>query len=385
MDRPIRLLLLIDSLNAGGAERCVLNLARALSPARVQLHVCALGEIAGNPLRAEFERLGVPVTVLGSTRFYHPRSALRLAAIVRREAIDLIHTHLTSADLLGRTVGAIMGVPVVSTLHNELRGYDSAPPLRRALQVLTARHLAARLVPVNRASGAAFRERWRLPPAKLRPIVNGIVLEPFLAVPERPARAPGAPLTVTNIGRLHPQKGQRILLEAARTVLARRGDVRFLIVGEGGLEQELKSHARALGLDGSVVFTGLRRDIPALLGETDIFTLASLWEGLPLSAVEAMAAARPLVLTDVGGCPELVVNGPAGLVVPPGDAAALAEALLRLLDDPAARLAMGRAGRAWAREAHSMETMAHQHEALYADILAGQPNAAPISMKPQEP
>jgi glycosyltransferase involved in cell wall biosynthesis len=374
MERPIRLLLLTDSLNAGGAERSVLLLARFLNPAMFRLFVCALGSIGGNPLRSEFEQLGIPVTVLGSTRFYHPRSALRLAALVRRERIDLIHAQLTSADLLGRTVGRLLGVPVVSTLTNELRGYDTQPRLRRALQAITARHLATRIVPVSRTSAPDFQKHWGIPERKLHPIPNGVQMEPLLAVPEPAERPSGTPLTITTIGRLHPQKAQRVLLDAARIVLSQRQDVRFQLVGEGPLEHELKAYAQRLGLGDGVVFTGLRRDIPALLAASDIFTLSSSWEGLPLAAVEAMAAARPVVLTDVGACRELVPDTSTGIVVPPGDPAALAAAYLELLENPARRRAMGSAARARVRETYSIEAVARAYEALYAEVV-GQPLA----------
>jgi glycosyltransferase involved in cell wall biosynthesis len=359
---------LCDSLSVGGAERLVLGLAGQLRGGRYALHVASLGVRRGNLLQPEFERLGVPVQVIGARRFYDPAAFAAVVRMVRANDIHLIHTHLTSADIVGRLAGRITGRPVVSTLHNEPYDYDRQRRDRRLMQRLTA-PWAAMLVAVSRHLREMYLAAWKLAPERIVAIMNATPLEAFLAVPEPPARQPEGEVLISNIGRLNPQKAQALLLEAAALVLRRRPHARFQIVGQGKLEQELKQRAQALGIAGRVAFTGVRPDVPGVLAETDIFVLSSRWEGLPVTAVEAMAAARPVVLTDVGGCRDLVEHGVHGLLVPPNDVAALSEALLRLIDDSAQRRALGRAARERARTMLGMPTFAAHHAALYDSLL----------------
>jgi glycosyltransferase involved in cell wall biosynthesis len=147
------------------------------------------------------------------------------------------------------------------------------------------------------------------------------------------------------VGRLEPQKGHAVLLEAWPSVLRDLPDARLLVVGDGRLRERLDQRARDLRVADSVIFTGFRADVPRLLDAVDVVTLPSLSEGMPLAAIEASAMARPVVATAVDGTPEVIRDGRTGRLVPPGDPAALARALLALLRDPEAARRMGRAGR----------------------------------------
>ena len=369
MNQRIKILQLSSTLVLGGAEQLLLGLARSIDRSRFELHMCSLSVFRGNALQPDFEQLGLPLKVIGARRFYDPLAAAAIARYVRAHTIDIIHTHLSNADVVGRLVGRALGCPVVSTMQNEPRDYNRARLDHRWLERATARHLATNLIAVSERIRAMFVQEWRIPAERISMIPNAVAMAPFLAIPaQSPQRPAGEGPLITTIGRLNPQKGQHHLLDAARLVLARRPDTRFMVVGEGRLDQALKAHARSLGIADRVDFAGLRRDIPAVLAQTDIFTLPSLWEGLPLTAIEAMAAARPVVLTDVGGNRELVTSGAAGVIVPPGDAPALAQALLALLDDPQRRATMGRVARTHVWPAYSIEAIAAQHEALYESI-----------------
>lgn len=383
----LTILHLCDSLSVGGAERLILGLAGHLDRQRFAVRVCALGELRGNLLRPELERHGVPVQVLGARRFYDPAALAAVVRTVRAHDVDLIHTHLTSADVLGRLAGLLTGRPVVSTLHNEPRDYRRQRPDRRLLQRLTA-PLAARLVAVSPRLRRMYLDEWRLPPERIVAITNGVPLDQFLAVPERRA-APDADLAITAIGRLSPQKDHATLLEAARLLIGRHPRAHITVVGQGRLEAELKRRAADLGIAEHVTFAGVQRDVPAVLAATDIFVLSSRWEGLPVTAVEAMAAGRAVVLTDVGGCRDLVEHGVHGLLVPPGSPQALADALAALAADPARRLALGRAARERAVRELGMPTFARRHAALYESVLvgtAGRPSsAAPTARGPHLP
>jgi glycosyltransferase involved in cell wall biosynthesis len=194
-------------------------------------------------------------------------------------------------------------------------------------------------------------------------VYYGIDLERFTgAEPALPRTGP----VVGNVARLTPQKGQRVLIEAAPRVLERHPDVRFVLVGDGELRAELEQQAAAAGLGDRFLFTGARGDVPKLLASFDVFALPSFYEGLCYAVIEAQAAGVPVVATPVGGVPENVVPGETGVLCEPGDAGSLADGIVWLLDHPeeAARLAEEARRRASAK--YSLERMVAETVALYA-------------------
>ncbi|HET9776022.1 MAG TPA: glycosyltransferase [Gemmatimonadaceae bacterium] len=361
---------LIASLSVGGAEQLLLGLADQIDRERFELHVCSLGTIRGNRLLPEFERLDLPIRIFGLERWYDPRALAMVVRYARTHRIDVIHTHLVHPDIMGNAAGMALGLPVATTLHNVPHNYRRER-VNGVIERFVFRNLATQLIAVSTTIHQAFIHEWGIPAEKITTIPNAVQLERFLAVQEGVARAAAAtgPL-ITNIGRLSTQKAQRDLLDAMKLVLERHPTARLMIVGEGRLEQELKRQAAALGLADRVEFTGVRRDIPAVLAQTDVFTLSSRWEGLPLTVVEAMAAARPVVLTDVGGVRDLVDPGVHGLLVPPGEVPALANALSTLLSDDGLRRAMGQAGRERIVRDFSMDVYVERHHALYESLWA---------------
>jgi glycosyltransferase involved in cell wall biosynthesis len=175
---------------------------------------------------------------------------------------------------------------------------------------------------------------------------------------------------VVNVGNLVPKKGHRVLLAAARYVVDRVPAVRFLVVGSGPLAEDLATLARRSGLDGQVVFTGLRDDATALIGAADVFVLSSLHEGLPVALLEAMALGRAVVATRVGGVPEVVAHGETGVLVEPGDPQALAASILQLLHDDRLRDRLGRQARAQAQRRYGMAAMVRAVEDVYGALVA---------------
>jgi len=202
-------------------------------------------------------------------------------------------------------------------------------------------------------------------------VAPGRDLSAFTAVAEgrvAPATVAGVPddaRVVLHAGRLAPLKGQRYLLDAWARVAPRVERVVLVIAGSGELEAALRRQARALDIDASVVFAGFRTDLPALLARADLFVLSSLWEGLPIAAVEAMAAARAVVATRAGGTPEVVVDDETGVLAPPGDAPALACAIERVLADADLRRRLARAGRHQAQR-YSLDALLSATLAVYA-------------------
>jgi glycosyltransferase involved in cell wall biosynthesis len=375
---PIRVLQICDSLGAGGAERLILSLAQHLDRTQVELHVCSLGFANRNQLQPDFERLGVPLFLMKDGPVYDPRRYAQIARYIRSRQIDIVHTHLIAADIMGRTVGRALGRPVVSTMHNDPQDYDRSSPKRKLLEHVTAHRLTTRLIAVSPRIREMYIAQWGLRPDQIVTIFNGVPMEQYLPIPAAaPRRAAGTGPLITNIARLSEQKAQHILLDAAKIVLGQHPEARFMIVGRGHLEERLRRQAEELGIAARVEFTGVRHDIPEILAQSDIFALSSLWEGMPVTAIEAMAAARPVVVTDVGGTRDLVEHGEHGLIVPPRDALALAEALLELLNDEPRRVAMGRAGRERVQHECSLPIFASRHTQLYESLLRAEASSAP--------
>ena len=369
MKQPLKVLHICDSLSVGGAERLILGMVEQTNRSRFEFHVCSLKVIRNDYLRPDFERLSVPLYSVNAKRFYSIRTFQEIARYVREHDIDMIHTQLTSADIIGRIVGMITGRPVISTLQNDPQDYNRERLDRRWLERLTMRFCRPYLVAVSHRIREMFVKEWNVPVEALDVIYNAVSMEQYLQIPEgTPTSEVATGPTITTIGRLTTQKAQHHLLEAARIVIDQCPDTRFMIVGQGELEESLKAQAYMLGISDNVTFTGPRRDIPNILAQSDIFVLSSLWEGLPLTAIEAMASARAVVLTDVGGNRELVETGSNGLIVPPGDVPTLAEALLVLVNDEQRRIAFGRAARERVRVDFSIETVTRQYEALYEAI-----------------
>jgi glycosyltransferase involved in cell wall biosynthesis len=369
--QPFRVLQLCASLTAGGAERLIHSLVQQLDTQRFEVYICGLSVIEGNAFQKEFERLGLPVFVVGAHKMYAPKLYRTLYRYINEQRIDLIHTHLTSADFVGRAVGRAMGLPVISTLHNIPQDYEQDSFYRYWLQRVTAGTIATHFIAVSETIRRLFIERWNLPAHKITTILNGVPMERFLNVaPGVPAAEAAQGPLITCIGRLTEQKAHNVFLDAAKLTLASRPDARFMLIGQGKLEQQLKDQARALGIADKIDFAGVRYDIPDQLGRSTIFTLSSAWEGMPVSAIEAMAAARPVVLTDVGGVRDLVHTGVDGVLVPANEPAALAAAYVELLNNTERRNNMGLAAREKVRDAFNMTTFADRHEALYETILA---------------
>lgn len=366
----LRILHLLPAFSIGGAEMLVLSLAAAANPEYINIHVCALFDRGKRELRSDLDKLGISVHCLNASHLYSPALFKDLAAYLREHQIDIIHTHLLSADVAGRLVGKLLAVPVVSTLHSVPQGFAKSRIDRRWLERMTALYMTNQLVTVAAHVRDQFVKEWRIRPEQLKVIYNAIPMERFLGIPECEicSERQSGPVIMT-IGRLIPDKAHDLLIQAASLVLESHPEVTFIIVGDGSERERLTALIHSAGLEKRVIMTGMRRDIPELLAQCDIFVLPSRREGLPLSAVEAMAAARPVLVTDVGGNRELVTHGVNGMIIPPGDCTRLSEALLELIEHPEQRLKIGRAGRERVKTQFALDIMLREYETVYMNIV----------------
>jgi glycosyltransferase involved in cell wall biosynthesis/peptidoglycan/xylan/chitin deacetylase (PgdA/CDA1 family) len=373
---PARVLHLIWALDLGGAERQVVEIVRGLDRARFEPTVGCL--VRKGRWGERLEREGIRVVEFAKHRRFDPGVALRLRRFLRAERFDVVHTHAFTAATWGRLAAALSGTPVVIAHEHSAFSLDSRT--RRAMDRLLA-PLTDRWIVVAESLARDLVAREKLPTGRMVVVPNGIAPGAEVAAEPTPAlRAAlaGAPRTslVGTLARFEPRKGLDVLIDAFALVAARHQDCGLALVGEGPLRRDLERQVRRLGLSERVRFCGRRDEVAEVLAALDVFVLPSHAEGLSIALLEAGAAGRPVVATSVGGNGEVVRDGLTGLLVPPGDAPALADAVVRLLDDAAAATAMGRRLAADVRERFASAEMVRRIERVYEDALAAR-GAAP--------
>jgi len=367
----LRVMHVTTGLSYGGAETQLKNVALCLKQRGWSLSVVSM-----LPPRAyveELEAAGICVYDLRMRRKVpDPRAVLRLASIVRRERPLVVHAHMIHANLLARITRLFASIPVlICTAHNIIEGGRA-----RELAYRLTDSLADITTQVSEAGKQRYIQVGAVPPHKIVYIPNGIDTSRFQpnpmvrqAVREQLGCAPDAFVWLT-VGRLEPVKNHLELLCAFREVTAVHPHARLLIAGQGPLQAATEQRITELGLADRVRLLGLRRDIPDLLNATDAFVLPSLWEGMPLTLLEASATALPIVATDVGGNAEVVLEGETGYLVPVKDTEALAQAMLRVMNlSEADRSAIGQAGRAHVVQNFDLERVVDRWEALYRELL----------------
>lgn len=364
-----------------GGERVLLDLATCLKRRGHEIVAVSPGP---GPLPDALREIGVEAEVVPFRKTYDLGAVFRLARCLRRLRPDVLHSHSMLTNILCRPAGALSRVPVsVSTEHLTMelarggrgkgRGERAKASYYRFLDNATAR-LNPAVIAVSRAVRDDLVEQG-MDPSRVVVIRNGIEIperNPDSGRRLRRELGIGADdLVAGMVGRLSPQKDYPTFLRAARLLAGEFPRARFLIAGEGPLRESLIAESRRLGLGERVVFAGHRSEVAPVFAALDVFALSSLWEGLPLAVLEAMAAGKPVVATAVPGTAEAVVEGGTGFLVRLGDGPALAERIGRLLRDPLLRGRMGEAGRRRAEGEFSRERMAEEHEALYRRLGGG--------------
>ena len=385
----MRLLWLIDSLTAGGAEALTLGFARGLAgrsgrngppgESGTALTVACLKSLGGNPYEQAVREAGVPVVHLGAQNLRDLRAFRRLLALLDEQRIELLHAHLESATIWGALAGHRAGVPVVTTFH-------VAPPpepgwtragLRRRLRIAAVNRWPRANLAVSGAVRRAWLERG-VAPGRVTVVTNGIDPVPFArAAADRALRRhlrtalgvpAGAPLVLA-VSVLREGKGMEVLVEAARRVAQAAPETRFAVAGDGPLRGALEARSAAAGLGDRLRWLGFRRDVASLLAAADVFVQPSLDDALPTALLEAMAAGLSPVATDAGGIPEVVEQGSTGLLVPAGDADSLARALIRLASRPEERATLGGRAQRRVEERFSIGAWLGRLEAVYGGVL----------------
>lgn len=364
MSEARRVAFVIWSLGLGGAEQVILRLAASLDRRRFLPLICCLDE--PGPFAAEASRSGVEVVALHKRGRFDVRVLRPLVHLLRGRRIDVVHTHLWSANLWGRLGAVLAGRPaIVATEHN-------ADTWKRPYHFVLDRWLArrsTRLVGVARHV-AEFYEARGVGRGLWQVIHNGVETEPGASRQEARAAlgvSPTIPL-VGFVGRFAPAKGPEDFVQAVAIAARTVPSLEAVMIGDGPLRARVEAARAQSGLGERLRLVGLRSDVRALLPAFDALLVCSEREGLSLAVLEAMAAGVPVVATEVGGTTELVEADRTGLLVPVGRPDAMAARLLGLLGEPALGERLRREAHARVRERFSLRNMVEAHEALYASF-----------------
>ena len=356
---------MINALRVGGAEKLVVNFAQALQKREDRLTVITLRENQPG-VKAEAEAYGARVVEFSDRKVLSLQRLWQVYRYLKAENFDVLHTHLSMANIVGGMSGRLASIPVFTTLHNTTMTTENHP-VYRPLETFLLRYAAAQVIAVGWETAEAHQAR--MGEKEIIVIPNAVPPNPGLTPPERKAlRAelsgdPKRPLLIA-VSRLEPQKGLHDLLEAFSILTSEHPEARLVIAGTGSLENELRSRLDGLNLSGKARLLGSRSDVPQLLAAADLYISASHWEGLPVAVLEAMAAGLPVAATAVGDIPRVVVEG-TGLLVPPHNPARLAEVAAQILANPARASAYGEAARAHIETNYGMEAWAIRLLKLY--------------------
>ena len=381
---------IIANLDIGGAQEVVRTLSEELMESGCPTVVCSFKD---GPLRAQIEQEGIPVEVLPQRRYsilafpFYVREMIairrELVNLVQKYQVDVIQTHLLrSLDFLVVTLRFGSQRPLVFwTVHNfnfALRP-EQLPRFRwlaGAKQAAHSRlyrwmaHWVNGFIAVSNDVAAAILKTIGPVQDRIEIISNGVDTRRYLAEVDRSAARSSLGFTrdeilYTVVGTLKEQKGHRYLIEAVTPLIAHTPQLNILIVGDGELRGRLEEQVRSAGIERNVHFLGNRSDVPAILSASDAFVLPSLWEGLPMALIEAMASGLPVIATQVSGSQQVVEQDRSGILVPPGEVLPLRQAIEYLLADPEWARQLGKSAQRRIEEAYSARRQAEEHLILY--------------------
>lgn len=370
---PCRIAFGITELDPGGAERMLTELVTRLDRREWEPHVYCLGPEAhyAQVLRAH----DVPVTCFSGRGFWSAPSVLwRWTMELRRFRPEILYTFLFHANLLGRFAGRLAGVP---HLISGIRVAEKRNRWHGRLDRWT-NWLVERNVCVSRGVAEFVEQSIGLDPGKTVVIPNAVDMQRFADVDPADLASLGIPpgsIVMITIGRLEHQKGVDILLDAATRLVPLLPQMHFLIVGEGPDREKLQEKAQSAGIANHVHWAGFRDDVPQLLAASTALVLPSRWEGMPNVLLEAMAAGKPIIATDVEGVSEMILPDLNGSLVAPGDSQGLGDAIVRLAREPDLISKWGRESQRICQERFAIRTFVENHVKLFRQFRSGAPEA----------
>lgn len=316
------------------------------------------------------DALGIDISYLHKSKF-DPATLTALLKVIDRKQIDVLHLHGYGATTFGRLAGMMRGIPTILHEHANL---TDTPWFQKVADKLLAGSTDIAIA-VSKSTADFVIAARQMPPERVKVVYLGVPLDEFsrprsvdeIVAARRELGAAPDDFIVGTVTRLHDSKGNSYLVEAARSVLDRRPHARFYLFGEGPLRAELEAQARALNLGDRFVFGGFARDVARVVSAFDISVFPSLWEGTPLTVFEALAMGKAIVATDADGLVDVLTNDRDAIIVPKRNAAALADAIVRLADDPAERVRLS-AGASVTGRQYDIAAFVRKMERLY-DLL----------------
>lgn len=358
----------IPNLLIGGGERVVVDLSKDLKRRGDDVLVVSLYEGHGTHLEQELRASGVSVEFLGKRRGPDPRMLFRIRRVISQFRPDVIHTHLYTLRYVWPAIAGTKGAVRMHTVHSVAE--REVTPLGSVVQRLAFVFGRVQAVAISEEVARTVERRYGIKPTV---IMNGIDTEKFVPM-SADARAAWRrehgleqdAVLFVSVARLSPEKNIAGVLEAFSSLVPRCPRARLLVVGDGPLRDELDAGARRLGCWQQCKFLGRRSDVERIVGASDASVMFSLYEGGPLSVVEAMACGMPVIASDVGAVRDMISDGSSGIVIPKNDRDALRRAMEALYNDQLGRSRIGSAARARALRALSVTAMGGAYRDLYA-------------------
>lgn len=362
----------MDTLGSGGAEFLLADFAEVASGSGIELSVAALKPLtAPSPAADRLRARGVEPEAVPVTSMLHPRELRRVRAHLARVRPDLVHTHLTTADVLGLVAARSLRIPAVTTIHADWYPEGRADRLRTLLAARSRRHCADAVVAVSESAKRAYLAEGRDLPKHVTVVRNGIVDRARPGTGARVRRELGLraeDLVITTLSKLRLEKNFEASIDSVALLRDRFPALRLVIAGDGPYEEAVRQHAARLG--DTVVLAGHREDAMEVLDASDVLMHPSHFDAFPTTLLEAMAASVPVVASQIGGIVEIVEAEATGILVkPPPSAEALAAALAPLLERSELRGRLGAAGRERYEREFTAEAWALRVRAVYDRVL----------------
>lgn len=365
---PIKILYFITGLDIGGAEQLLFLTLKNLDREKyLPSVVCFYRGV----LACEIEQLGIEVIDLKAKSKFDFLAICRLFRLLKKEEIDIMHTHLFHANIIGRIVGRLCKVPIIVSTHHYAFSYNGKIGI--LLEKITQR-LSDKIITVSEAAKIFYLKEIGIVQDRLTLIYNGIDTDidkeaVFGTSDLRNELLLNNNFIVGCVGRFAEMKGQEYLIRATAGVIKEGYKIKLLLVGYGALKTHLKKLADTLGITREVIFLEARRDIPQIINTFDIYVSSSLQEGLSITLLEALAMGKPTIATAVGGNTEVILHGQSGILIPPRDNKALVEAIVNLIEDKKKAGQLGINGRQRVLDTFNIKDKVKETELLYDSLI----------------
>lgn len=372
----MRVIWFIDRLGYGGAEKMTYTILERMDRQTFDLRVCALQVKQGNPVAKDLEDIGIPVDLLSIPNLRHPANMIKITTYLRKYKPELVHTQLEFSSILGSFGSRLLRIPNLSTIHTLNNPQSGTSHWRNELSWACMRYFSTKLIAVSNSTRDHLVTNGRIPASKIITLYNGIDLSEYQPAKgfERSTKrkelgVPEDVFLIVTIAVLREPKGIQYMLEAMQQILQAEPNTHYLIVGEGKYKERLMEITQERNLEDHVTFTGQRIDIPDILQTSDLFVLPTLTDALPTVLIEATAAGKAIVASNVGGVPEIVEHNTNGFLVPPGDPDQLVKSCLSIIKDQARQKSMETAGLRMAKEKFDINMQVDKLSKLYAEMV----------------